>query len=236
MTNGDPADHLRPPGSGQGHAGVAPGCPLRRPAHLDRRHAARRRPDGTEFGRKAKEFMDAGQLLPDDVMLGIIEERFAEADAVDGWLLDGFPRTPRTGRRPPAPGRRPRHRPGHQPRGPRGRGGRAHLVPPGLPRLRHQLLGDRRVGVDGASAPSAAVRVVQRDDDTEEAVRKRLATYNEQTAPAARAGSRTRACSRPSTASGIPTRSSSGSSRWSRPASPHPEPPASRASAGSCVG
>src|SRR6476620_9065007 len=50
--------------------------------------------DGTEFGRKAKEYMDAGQLLPDDVMLGIIEERFAQPDAADGWLLDGFPRTP----------------------------------------------------------------------------------------------------------------------------------------------
>ena len=50
--------------------------------------------DGTEFGLQAKEYMDAGQLLPDDVMVGLIGERCAEPDAADGWLLDGFPRTP----------------------------------------------------------------------------------------------------------------------------------------------
>jgi adenylate kinase len=50
--------------------------------------------EGTEFGRKAKEFMDAGQLLPDDVMLGVVSERLARPDAARGWLLDGFPRTP----------------------------------------------------------------------------------------------------------------------------------------------
>jgi adenylate kinase len=50
--------------------------------------------EGTEFGRKAKEFMDAGQLLPDDVMLGVVSERLARPDAAPGWLLDGFPRTP----------------------------------------------------------------------------------------------------------------------------------------------
>jgi adenylate kinase len=49
---------------------------------------------GTEFGRKAKEFMDAGQLLPDDVMLGVVEERLQQADVLErGFLLDGFPRT-----------------------------------------------------------------------------------------------------------------------------------------------
>ena len=50
--------------------------------------------EGTEFGLRAKEFMDAGQLLPDDIMLGVIEERLGRPDAVGGWLLDGFPRTP----------------------------------------------------------------------------------------------------------------------------------------------
>jgi adenylate kinase len=49
---------------------------------------------GTDFGRKAKEYMDAGKLLPDDIMLGVIEERLARPDVVEhGFLLDGFPRT-----------------------------------------------------------------------------------------------------------------------------------------------
>jgi adenylate kinase len=50
--------------------------------------------EGTDFGRKAQEYMDAGKLLPDDIMLGIIEDRLAKPDVVEhGFLLDGFPRT-----------------------------------------------------------------------------------------------------------------------------------------------
>ena len=48
---------------------------------------------GTRFGQKAKAIMEAGQLVPDDVMLGIISERLSQADAADGFILDGFPRT-----------------------------------------------------------------------------------------------------------------------------------------------
>ncbi len=48
---------------------------------------------GTRFGRQAKAVMDAGNLVSDDIMLGIISERLAEADAADGFILDGFPRT-----------------------------------------------------------------------------------------------------------------------------------------------
>ncbi len=48
---------------------------------------------GTRFGQKAKAIMEAGELVPDDVMLGIIAERLAEPDAADGFILDGFPRT-----------------------------------------------------------------------------------------------------------------------------------------------
>jgi len=50
--------------------------------------------DATEFGRKAKEFMDAGKLLPDDVMVGLVAERLGQPDAQVGWLLDGFPGRP----------------------------------------------------------------------------------------------------------------------------------------------
>jgi len=47
---------------------------------------------GTELGRKAKEFMDAGQLVPDALVLGMIRERLSESDVKPGFILDGFPR------------------------------------------------------------------------------------------------------------------------------------------------
>jgi adenylate kinase len=48
---------------------------------------------GTRFGQKAKDTIDSGNLVPDDVVLGIISERLSEPDAQDGFILDGFPRT-----------------------------------------------------------------------------------------------------------------------------------------------
>ena len=48
---------------------------------------------GTEMGLKAKSFMDAGKLVPDEVVIGIIEERLAKDDCKNGFILDGFPRT-----------------------------------------------------------------------------------------------------------------------------------------------
>lgn len=48
---------------------------------------------GTRFGQKAKSIMEAGDLVSDDIMLGIIAERLSQADAQDGFILDGFPRT-----------------------------------------------------------------------------------------------------------------------------------------------
>ncbi len=48
--------------------------------------------DGTRFGRRAEPFMESGDLVPDDVVLGIISERLARPDAQDGFILDGFPR------------------------------------------------------------------------------------------------------------------------------------------------
>ena len=49
--------------------------------------------NGTPTGMKAKSFMDAGQLVPDEVIIGIITERLAEADCANGYILDGVPRT-----------------------------------------------------------------------------------------------------------------------------------------------
>ena len=48
---------------------------------------------GTRFGLQARDIMEAGQLVSDDIVLGIISERLAEADAAEGFILDGFPRT-----------------------------------------------------------------------------------------------------------------------------------------------
>ena len=49
--------------------------------------------NGTETGMKAKSFMDAGKLVPDDVVIGIVAERVARADCENGYILDGMPRT-----------------------------------------------------------------------------------------------------------------------------------------------
>lgn len=49
--------------------------------------------NGTEMGLKAKSYIDAGELVPDDVVIGIIRERLAEKDCDGGFILDGFPRT-----------------------------------------------------------------------------------------------------------------------------------------------
>lgn len=48
---------------------------------------------GTDMGLKAKKFIEAGALVPDDVVIGIIKERLAKSDCAKGFILDGFPRT-----------------------------------------------------------------------------------------------------------------------------------------------
>lgn len=49
--------------------------------------------EGTAMGKKAKEYMDAGQLVPDEVVVGMVKERLSQPDCLKGFLLDGFPRT-----------------------------------------------------------------------------------------------------------------------------------------------
>jgi adenylate kinase len=49
--------------------------------------------NGTPLGQQAKRYMDAGQLVPDEVTINMVRDRLAEPDAADGFLLDGFPRT-----------------------------------------------------------------------------------------------------------------------------------------------
>jgi adenylate kinase len=140
---------------------------------------------GTQLGRVAERYMNAGELVPDEVILGMIGERIAEQDAREGFLLDGFPRNTaqadalaatlaESGRRLTAvllidvpdeevvrrlAGRRVCTKGGHV----------YHIEfdPP------------KREGVcdqDGS-------RLIQRDDDREETVRRRLEVYARQTAP-----------------------------------------------------
>lgn len=137
---------------------------------------------GSDFGRKAKEYMDRGELLPDDVMVGIVEDRLAMPDAALGYILDGFPRTALqaealdelTGDRPIDV-----------------------VVDVDVPEeVVVERISSRRVCVDCGALYSTAAppssdwtcdvcggRVVQRDDDTEDAVRRRLALYEELTRP-----------------------------------------------------
>jgi adenylate kinase len=117
----------------------------------------------TELGRQAKTYMDAGDLVPDEVTVAMVKDRLAEPDAKAGFLLDGFPRTIAQAEQL-----------------------RSSLADLGQ-ELRRVLelvvdeeelvrrLSGRRMLVDG--------EMVQRDDDRPETVRHRLHVYQEQTAP-----------------------------------------------------
>jgi adenylate kinase len=84
---------LGPPGSGKGTQGERLQEDLRLPYYAtgDILRAAVR--DETGLGRTAKEYMDRGDLVPDEVIVGVIAERIGAAEALDGFILDGFPRT-----------------------------------------------------------------------------------------------------------------------------------------------
>jgi adenylate kinase len=117
----------------------------------------------TELGQKAKAYMDAGDLVPDEITVAMVKDRLAEPDAKVGFLLDGFPRTI----------------------------AQAEQLRSSLADLGQRLdcvlelvvdedelvrrLSGRRMLVDG--------EMVQRDDDKPETVRHRLEVYREQTAP-----------------------------------------------------
>jgi adenylate kinase len=143
---------LGPPGAGKGTQAAmvcrAIGIPHVSTGEMLRDHVAR----GTELGARAKEIMDGGGLVPDEIVIAMVAERLADADAACGFLLDGFPRT------------------------------RAQAE------ALDGVLGDS--GLDAVvSIEVPEDEIVQRimlrgrSDDTEEAVRTRLAVYLGQTAP-----------------------------------------------------
>jgi adenylate kinase len=138
--------------------------------------------DGTPLGKQAEAVMNAGQLVSDEIMLGIISERLAQPDAAPGWLLDGFPRTAEQARGLLALV------------GDQGIDVAINLEVP--EEIVVQRISSRRVCSNcGAnysvaappSTPGVCDRcggaVIHRDDDTEAAVLKRLSIYNEQTEP-----------------------------------------------------
>ena len=84
---------LGPPGSGKGTQGERLQEDFRLPYYAtgDILLAAVR--DETELGKTAKQYMDRGDLVPDEVIIGVITDRIESAEAADGFILDGFPRT-----------------------------------------------------------------------------------------------------------------------------------------------
>jgi adenylate kinase len=84
---------LGPPGAGKGTQAQRLAAELQVP-HISTGVILREASEkGTELGKKAKAIMDAGQLVSDDIMLGIIRERLSAKDCERGYILDGFPRT-----------------------------------------------------------------------------------------------------------------------------------------------
>jgi len=176
---------LGPPGAGKGTQGARLseefGLPYIATGDLLRAAVE----EGTDLGRQAKEYMDRGDLVPDEVIIGVILERVESEEARDGFLLDGFPRTlpqaealdqelANLDRRLTAvllievsDQEVVRRLAGRRISASTGRVYHVEFDPPKTP---------GRCDVDGSP-------LIQRDDDKEETIRKRLEVYHRQTAP-----------------------------------------------------
>ena len=84
---------LGSPGSGKGTQGERLQTDFRLPYYATGDILRAEVREGTELGREAKEYMDRGDLVPDEVIIGMIAERVERPEAADGFILDGFPRT-----------------------------------------------------------------------------------------------------------------------------------------------
>ncbi len=136
---------------------------------------------GTPLGLEAKKHMDAGALVPDAVIIGMVSERVAQPDCANGFLFDGFPRTIPQAEAMKAAGVNLDHvveiDVDDSEIIKRMSGRRVH---PGSGRTYHVVFNPPRVaGKDDATGED----LVQRDDDREEVVRKRLEVYHSQTRP-----------------------------------------------------
>jgi adenylate kinase len=175
---------LGPPGAGKGTQAerLQEDFPLSYIATGDMLRAAVA--DGTELGRKAKEYMDRGDLVPDGVIIGVILDCLKQGGCEDGFLLDGFPRTvaqaealgaelEKLARKLTAvllieaPDDEIVRRLSGRRICPKG-----HVYHVEFNRPKHDDVCD----IDG-------MKLVQREDDQEETIRKRLRVYHEQTSP-----------------------------------------------------
>ena len=140
---------------------------------------------GTEYGEQAKKIMDAGELVPDDVMLGIIRDRLGEDDASGGFILDGFPRTQQQ-----ALDLEDLLEKMGQPLG------SAILMDVDFDVLLKRLTGRRTCSLTGKllnvyfspqeeldACTDAGGELIQREDDNEETIGNRLEVYRSQTEP-----------------------------------------------------
>ncbi|GAB5414556.1 MAG: adenylate kinase [Congregibacter sp.] len=136
---------------------------------------------GTELGVKAKAIMDSGGLVSDDIIIGLVKERIQEDDCAGGFLFDGFPRTIPQAQAMVDAGVHIDHvieiAVDDEEIVSRLSGRRVH---PGSGRVYHVNYNPPATeGVDDETGEP----LVQRDDDSEDTVRKRLAVYQEQTRP-----------------------------------------------------
>jgi len=176
---------LGPPGSGKGTQGERLNEDLRLPYYAtgDILRAAVR--DETELGKTAKRYMDAGDLVPDEVIVGVIVEALESAEARDGFILDGFPRTT------------PQAEALDAKLADLGRAVNAVLlIDVGDDEVVRRLGGRRTCEANGHvfhvdfNPPQQegvcdidGSPLIVRDDDKPEVIRKRLATYHEKTEP-----------------------------------------------------
>ena len=136
---------------------------------------------GTPLGLEAKKVMDAGGLVSDDIILGLVKERIAQPDCANGFLFDGFPRT--LAQAEALKSERVKIDAvveidvDDEEIIKRMSGRRAHLASGRTYHIRYNP--PRVEGKDDVTGED----LVQRDDDKEETVRKRLAVYHEQTEP-----------------------------------------------------
>lgn len=136
---------------------------------------------GTELGKQAKAVMDAGGLVSDDIIIGLVKERITEADCANGFLFDGFPRTIPQAEAMVDAGVNIDHvveiAVDDEEIVSRLSGRRVH---PGSGRIYHVTHNPPKAeGVDDETGEA----LVQRDDDKEETIRKRLEVYHDQTSP-----------------------------------------------------
>ena len=136
---------------------------------------------GTPLGLKAKEVMDNGQLVSDDIIIGLVKERISQDDCAKGFLLDGFPRTIPQADAMKEAGVAVDHvlefSVPDEEIVKRMSGRRVH---PGSGRVYHLVYNPPKVeGKDDVTGEELVIRA----DDEEATVRKRLAVYHEQTAP-----------------------------------------------------